>query len=187
MHKRGRPAPVSCQSCRSKKLKCNRVQPCSNCASRGISCVSASRLLALCGNMNATGERTEAESYAWLHIDDHRASSNLMSCSNCFTEGSAKFMLANVAFVLTEFPGSTGSTLEYRRFSVPRGEICTPCPPAGVRSARTCFGRKSESCCTELDPEYVRHIPDKRRRCPTPGKCGSHGNIAGTWIRRRLE
>ncbi|OTB00746.1 hypothetical protein M426DRAFT_26226 [Hypoxylon sp. CI-4A] len=35
---RSRPNPVSCQSCRSKKLKCNRVQPCSNCAARGISC-----------------------------------------------------------------------------------------------------------------------------------------------------
>ncbi|KAI0381142.1 hypothetical protein F5Y04DRAFT_255851 [Hypomontagnella monticulosa] len=35
---RTRPDPVSCQSCRSKKLKCNRVQPCSNCAARGIQC-----------------------------------------------------------------------------------------------------------------------------------------------------
>lgn len=35
---RTRPDPVSCQSCRSKKLKCNRVQPCSNCTARGISC-----------------------------------------------------------------------------------------------------------------------------------------------------
>ncbi|KAI8956676.1 hypothetical protein F5Y11DRAFT_365003 [Daldinia sp. FL1419] len=35
---RTRPDPVSCQSCRSKKLKCNRIQPCSNCAARGISC-----------------------------------------------------------------------------------------------------------------------------------------------------
>lgn len=35
---RARPDPVSCQSCRSKKLKCNRVQPCSNCAARSIPC-----------------------------------------------------------------------------------------------------------------------------------------------------
>ncbi|KAI0098417.1 hypothetical protein F4814DRAFT_433869 [Daldinia grandis] len=35
---KARPDPVSCQSCRSKKLKCNRTQPCSNCAARGISC-----------------------------------------------------------------------------------------------------------------------------------------------------
>ncbi|KAI1804647.1 hypothetical protein F4811DRAFT_570889 [Daldinia bambusicola] len=35
---KARPDPVSCQSCRSKKLRCNRVQPCSNCAARGISC-----------------------------------------------------------------------------------------------------------------------------------------------------
>jgi hypothetical protein len=33
-----RPDPVSCQTCRSKKLKCNRVQPCSNCSARGITC-----------------------------------------------------------------------------------------------------------------------------------------------------
>lgn len=35
---RARPDPVSCQSCRSKKLKCSRVQPCSNCTARGITC-----------------------------------------------------------------------------------------------------------------------------------------------------
>ncbi|KUJ10115.1 uncharacterized protein LY89DRAFT_597337 [Mollisia scopiformis] len=35
---RVRPTPVSCRSCRSKKLKCNRVQPCSNCTARGIAC-----------------------------------------------------------------------------------------------------------------------------------------------------
>ncbi|KAM3068405.1 hypothetical protein ACMFMG_009541 [Clarireedia jacksonii] len=34
--------PVSCQFCRSKKLKCDRVFPCSNCRARKISCVSAS-------------------------------------------------------------------------------------------------------------------------------------------------
>ena len=33
-----RPDPVSCQSCRSKKLRCSRVQPCGNCTARGISC-----------------------------------------------------------------------------------------------------------------------------------------------------
>ena len=33
-----RPDPISCQSCRAKKLKCSRVQPCSNCTSRGITC-----------------------------------------------------------------------------------------------------------------------------------------------------
>ena len=31
--------PVSCQFCRAKKLKCDLAQPCSNCRSRGISCV----------------------------------------------------------------------------------------------------------------------------------------------------
>ncbi|KAI8945745.1 fungal-specific transcription factor domain-containing protein [Xylaria longipes] len=36
--KKGRPEPVSCQLCRSKKLRCNRVQPCSNCESRNVSC-----------------------------------------------------------------------------------------------------------------------------------------------------
>lgn len=35
---RARAEPVSCQSCRAKKLKCNRVQPCSNCTTRGITC-----------------------------------------------------------------------------------------------------------------------------------------------------
>lgn len=37
------PDPVSCQSCRTKKLKCNRVHPCSNCTSRGIFCTFPAR------------------------------------------------------------------------------------------------------------------------------------------------
>lgn len=35
---KSRQDPVSCQLCRSKKLKCNREQPCSNCTARGVSC-----------------------------------------------------------------------------------------------------------------------------------------------------
>jgi Fungal Zn(2)-Cys(6) binuclear cluster domain len=35
---RPRQEPVSCQSCRAKKLRCNRQWPCSNCLSRGITC-----------------------------------------------------------------------------------------------------------------------------------------------------
>lgn len=35
---RVRQDPVSCELCRSKKLKCNREQPCSNCTARGVSC-----------------------------------------------------------------------------------------------------------------------------------------------------
>lgn len=36
--KRPRQDPVSCLFCRSKKLKCDRQQPCSNCATRGLPC-----------------------------------------------------------------------------------------------------------------------------------------------------
>jgi hypothetical protein len=35
---RPRQDPVSCESCRKKKLKCSRQQPCSNCTARGIPC-----------------------------------------------------------------------------------------------------------------------------------------------------
>ena len=35
---RPRQDPVSCQFCRTKKLKCNRDQPCQNCLARGIEC-----------------------------------------------------------------------------------------------------------------------------------------------------
>lgn len=38
VHGNGRQEPASCQSCRAKKLRCNRTQPCSNCTARGISC-----------------------------------------------------------------------------------------------------------------------------------------------------
>ncbi|KAF2176730.1 hypothetical protein K469DRAFT_812559 [Zopfia rhizophila CBS 207.26] len=33
-----RQRPISCRFCRSRKLRCNREAPCSNCTSRGISC-----------------------------------------------------------------------------------------------------------------------------------------------------
>lgn len=35
--------PVSCQFCRSKKLKCDRRQPCSNCSARGVTCQPVAR------------------------------------------------------------------------------------------------------------------------------------------------
>lgn len=35
---KSRQEPLSCQLCRSKKLRCNRVQPCSNCQARNIPC-----------------------------------------------------------------------------------------------------------------------------------------------------
>lgn len=34
----GRAKPVSCQSCRARKLRCSRQEPCSNCTARGLSC-----------------------------------------------------------------------------------------------------------------------------------------------------
>jgi hypothetical protein len=33
-----RQGPVSCQSCRTQKLRCSRTQPCTNCVSRSITC-----------------------------------------------------------------------------------------------------------------------------------------------------
>lgn len=38
-----RQEPVSCESCRRKKLKCDRSQPCHNCTSRGTACVFSGR------------------------------------------------------------------------------------------------------------------------------------------------
>ena len=37
-NQRPRQEPVSCESCRKKKLKCNREQPCSNCSARSVTC-----------------------------------------------------------------------------------------------------------------------------------------------------
>lgn len=36
--RRPRQAPVSCQLCRAKKLRCDRQHPCSNCSARGVTC-----------------------------------------------------------------------------------------------------------------------------------------------------
>ena len=41
---RPRQDPVSCQLCRTKKLKCNREQPCQNCLTRGVTCERQTRL-----------------------------------------------------------------------------------------------------------------------------------------------
>src|SRR6478735_9253945 len=38
---------LSCQLCRSKKLRCDRSQPCSNCSSRNVSCEYASSPMSL--------------------------------------------------------------------------------------------------------------------------------------------
>lgn len=40
MQRRPRQDPISCQLCRTKKLKCNRQYPCSNCTARGVTCRS---------------------------------------------------------------------------------------------------------------------------------------------------
>lgn len=39
--RRPRQLPISCQLCRSMKLKCSREQPCSNCISRNVPCERA--------------------------------------------------------------------------------------------------------------------------------------------------
>ena len=39
--RRRRQDPISCQFCRSKKLKCDRQQPCSNCLARNVTCEGA--------------------------------------------------------------------------------------------------------------------------------------------------
>jgi hypothetical protein len=47
--------PVSCQTCRTRKLKCNRQNPCSNCVSRCVDCVYSSggaAATAAAGNSN---------------------------------------------------------------------------------------------------------------------------------------
>ncbi|KAF2458646.1 hypothetical protein BDY21DRAFT_208118 [Lineolata rhizophorae] len=56
---RPRQEPVSCLLCRSKKLKCNRQNPCSNCASRGLPC-SRSTPLALVGNSPGESDSSTA-------------------------------------------------------------------------------------------------------------------------------
>ncbi|KAL1856151.1 hypothetical protein Plec18167_000226 [Paecilomyces lecythidis] len=43
--------PVSCQTCRAKKLKCDRKQPCANCTARKISCIYGA------GRMGGVSER----------------------------------------------------------------------------------------------------------------------------------
>jgi Fungal Zn(2)-Cys(6) binuclear cluster domain len=48
-----RQEPVSCQTCRKRKLKCDRQQPCYNCRSRGISCSYGSSNATASANSNA--------------------------------------------------------------------------------------------------------------------------------------
>lgn len=51
-----RQQPISCRSCRSRKLRCNRECPCSNCVSRGIVCELETVV------RNQTGANTSSES-----------------------------------------------------------------------------------------------------------------------------
>ena len=39
MGRQPRQRPISCQFCRMRKLRCSRIFPCSNCTSRGVTCV----------------------------------------------------------------------------------------------------------------------------------------------------
>ena len=57
---RPRQEPVSCQSCRAKKLRCNRQQPCSNCLARGVTCLSQSRLAGRNEQSHPSGDNDSA-------------------------------------------------------------------------------------------------------------------------------
>ncbi|OCT47378.1 putative Zn(II)2Cys6 transcription factor [Cladophialophora carrionii] len=63
--KRPRQDPVSCRFCRSKKLKCNRQSPCSNCSSRGLPCDGTSASYAR-RPLEATGDAGELSILARL-------------------------------------------------------------------------------------------------------------------------
>lgn len=54
---RPRRDPLSCQSCRAKKLKCDRKQPCSNCTARRLSCEHSSGSAKLPGEAKASINR----------------------------------------------------------------------------------------------------------------------------------
>ena len=67
--RRPRQTPVSCESCRKKKLKCDRALPCSNCSTRAIECsygdygpVGRSLLPTPDTNTNVRGESNQPES-----------------------------------------------------------------------------------------------------------------------------
>lgn len=51
---RPRQDPVSCESCRKRKQKCSREQPCSNCATRGAPCIFLGRKVAVATTSNAS-------------------------------------------------------------------------------------------------------------------------------------
>jgi hypothetical protein len=49
-----RQRPVSCRFCRSRKLRCNRESPCSNCVSRGVTCESENAVQPPSGTASAS-------------------------------------------------------------------------------------------------------------------------------------
>ena len=53
---RPRQDPVSCESCRKKKLKCDREMPCANCTSRGVACEYQGRRSATTASSSVTAE-----------------------------------------------------------------------------------------------------------------------------------
>ncbi|KAL4990745.1 hypothetical protein BDW68DRAFT_153800 [Aspergillus falconensis] len=77
--------PLSCRLCRSKKLRCDRAQPCSNCVQRKVDCVYAGRGESLsAGRRSITPTATTATA----------ASKREQSVSE---PGSASYVLRNLA------------------------------------------------------------------------------------------
>lgn len=57
---RPRQDPVSCESCRKKKLKCDRQLPCANCTSRGVTCEYQGRVPTASGSMSSDPDEVNA-------------------------------------------------------------------------------------------------------------------------------
>jgi hypothetical protein len=75
--------PVSCQTCRTRKLKCDRQNPCSNCASRHINCVYLARVNATHATANNQPGYYDSPSSTRVALEDdsHPVTTGLSSIS----------------------------------------------------------------------------------------------------------
>ena len=114
---RPRQEPVSCESCRKKKLKCNREHPCSNCLARGTICDFQGRKLP--AFVDSTTPPPLNDSIANLRAENTAIKSRLERLVDTVLRGSYE---------------AEGRPAKARRLAEPERTTQLPSPPATFSS-----------------------------------------------------
>lgn len=103
-----RQRPVSCHFCRTRKLRCNRENPCSNCSARGITCrLYAPDVRRCAADQIGLVERSNVP-------DSHNDPSQSQGILNRL-ERLEQALLSNTSTTTTSQPPWTGNTIAARK------------------------------------------------------------------------